>query len=147
MRPVVVAVIMTAFVTLGCGGPGRNESSSGGGNAQNKPAGPDWSSPQGVLKELQAAFASGDSARLLACFSAGTQADMKRKIERDVAPVVAAGGSFRIEYNEADLKPVGDQYRITVKLTVIAKKGGTPGTEDEDFTLVKENGGWKVENK
>lgn len=147
MRSAVVAFFMAAVLAFGCSGPSGNEPSPGGGNAQNKPAGPDWSSPQGAMKELQAAFASGDSARLLACFSAGTQADMKRKIERDVVPVVAAGGSFRVEYNEADLKPVGDQYRITVKLTVIAEKGGTPGTEDEDFTLVKENGGWKVENR
>lgn len=137
-----IAVIVPLFLAA-CGGANNSLPSSSSGSA--KSAGPDWSSPQGALKELQAAFASGDSARLLACFSRGAREEMKRKIDRDVGPVVAAGGSFKIEYNEADLKQDGEKYTITVKLTVVAKLGGTSGTEDEDFTLVKEDGLWKFD--
>jgi len=137
-----LAVISLLFLAA-CGG--ANSANSSSSNNSDKPAGPDWSTPQGAMKELQAAFASGESARLLACFSKGAREDMKRKIDRDVGPVVAAGGSFKIDYSEADLKQEGEKYTITVKLTVVAKSGGTSGTEDEDFTLIKEDGLWKFD--
>lgn len=138
------AVTVTALLLLAaCGG--ANNATSGSSTTSDKPAGPDWSTPQGAMKELQAAFASGDSPRLLACFTKGAHEDMKRKIDRDVGPVVAAGGSFKIEYRETDLKQDGEKYTITVKLTVVPKLGGTSGTEDEDFTLIQEDGLWKFD--
>lgn len=132
-------VSLTVF-TAACGKSDSGGSSGGGGPAA--PSGPDMSTPQGALKELQAAFASMDPAKFEPIYTAEAWKEKDGKMKREIEEMKTEGMSMSITWTDADIKVEGDKATVTTKLK-FTMKDGKEKEENEKFSMVKVDGKWK----
>lgn len=131
---------LTVFATS-CG---KDEPAAGGGGAAA--SGPDMSTPQGALKELQAAFASMDPAKFEAIYTAEAWKEKDGKMKKEIEEMKADGMSMSITWTDADIKVEGDKATVTTKLK-FKMKDGKEEEESEKFPMVKVDGKWKFDKK
>ncbi|MEI2768390.1 MAG: hypothetical protein V9E86_07875 [Nitrosomonas sp.] len=65
-------------------------------------------------------------------------------MKKDYGELVDAGGSFKFEFADADVKTEGDdKASVKGKLFITPKKGEKTEEESETMRFVKEDGKWK----
>lgn len=143
---ILAATLMLCLLALAACGGGNNASSSSSSSSSSgdsdKPSGPDLSTPAGAVKAVAAAFASGDFAKFDPLWSKTMTQEKKDKMKKEYGEIMTAGGSFKVEYAEADIVIEGDTAKVKSKLFI--KPGKDEKTEEENETLdfVKEDGKW-----
>lgn len=126
---------LTVFATS-CG---KDEPAAGGGGGAAA-SGPDLSTPQGAMKELQAAFASMDTAKLAALYTA----EAWNKHQKEFEQMKADGVGVTITFTDADITVEGEKAVAATKMK-FKMKDGKEEEESEKFRLVKVDGKWKFE--
>lgn len=135
---VLMAVMLIALWATACGG-GNNASSSGGGGGSS---GPDLTTPAGAAKAVAEAFGSGDFAKFDPLWSKTITQEKKDKMKKDYKEIYDAGGNFKCEFNESDIKVEGDKAEVKSKLMITPKKDAKAEEEKETLRFVKEDGKW-----
>lgn len=146
MKYIWAAVLVTVLFLSACGGANNasSSSSSSGSSDSDKPSGPDLSTPAGAAKAVAEAFASGDFAKFDPLWAKSVTQEKKDKMKKDYTELTDAGGGFKFEFAEADMKTEGDdKASVKGKLMITPKKGEKAEEESETLRFVKEDGKWK----
>ena len=133
---IALSVVLTAC--------GKDEPAAGGGGAAA--SGPDLSTPQGALKELQAAFASMDPAKFEAIYTAEAWKEKDGKMKKEIEETKADGMSISISWTDSEIKVEGDKAEVKAKMK-FKTKDGKEEEEGETFRMVKVDGKWKFAAK
>lgn len=145
-KTIVAATLMLCLLALAACGGGNNASSSSGSSSSSgdgdKASGPDLSTPAGAAKAVAAAFASGDFAKFEPLWSKTVTQEKKDGMKKEYAGLVDAGGGFKFEFADADVKIEGDKASVPGKLFITPKKGEKTEEEKETMRFVKEDGKW-----
>ena len=63
-------------------------------------------------------------------------------MKKDYKDVYDAGGSFKVEFADADVTIEGEKASVKSKLMITPKKGEKAEEEKETLRFVKEDGKW-----
>ncbi|KAA0208788.1 hypothetical protein EDM80_15285 [bacterium] len=132
--------MLATFWATACGG--GNNAANAAGSASSSSSGPDLSTPAAAAKAVAEAFASGDFAKFDPIWSKTITQEKKDRMKKDYREVCDAGGNFKCEFNEADIKIEGDKAEVKSKLLITPKKDAKAEEEKETLRFVKEDGKW-----
>jgi len=144
MKYLWAVMLVTVLLLSACGGANNATSGSSSGGSSDSSSGPDLSTPTGAAKAVAAAFGSGDFAKFDPLWAKSVTQEKKDKMKKEYAELADAGGGFKFEFADADVKTEGDdKASVKGKLFITPKKGEKAEEEGETLRFVKEDGKWK----